>query len=656
MRRPLFWMGFAFLSSAAVFLRFELGIAALLCGLITLLTLLLSNAKPRTGLALFFACTVLGSAFGLLYTAGVRHYLSPVLGASDTPVEILLTVTERQTRGVYCRWEGKGTLITAEGISSTFPVTLTGYTEEAAAIGDVLHCTAKIEQPFSGDMLRCRLINLLPPPETPPHPLTRLRLIWQQSLSERAAALSKDARISGVLSAILTGDRSRLSGDITANFRGSGLSHILVVSGLHLILVSRLVGLLLLRVCTPRRAGLLSLTFCWLFAVVSGLGSSIIRAAVMLSLVHLAEALNRRSDTLTSLMTAALLMGLQNPYTLLSVSFLLSFSAVAGLAALEQPVQRFLQGPRPRNGITPYLVQSLSVGIAAQAGAAPVLIWVFGLMPLLGIFANLAAVWLIEPIMLLGLTALGLGFVSPLLAQIVALPCNALLRLLLLIARVFSRLPGAQLGFTERWQTVWLFGSLLLVVLVLTKRPHAPAGRFAVLGCLAVALSASVLFAAVSSTRAEVLLFKNSHSTAVVCGNRAVLFGAPQNSWALQEIQNAFERTGVRQLDAIVLDSAVQATYHTAALAFDYPGAVLCMPPSRTAVTFSHAAGLPLRHLPQGTLLYGAVRYEKSDGKITLTFSEAKLLKSGGDCVIIGKYAELEPFSDSVLRTRIKLT
>lgn len=431
MRRPLFWMGFAFLSSAAVFLRFESGIAALLCGLIALLTLLFSNARPRTGLALFFACTVLGAAFSLLYIAGVRHYLSPVLDAGDQPVEMRLTVTEQQTRGVYCRWEGKGT-VTANGVSRTFSVTLTGYTEEATAVGDVLCCAAKIEQPFSGDMLRCRLVKLLPPLENPPHPLTRLRLIWQQSLSERAASLSKDARISGVLSAILTGDKSRLQRDVTADFRGSGLSHILVVSGLHLILVSRLVSLLLARVLTPRRAGLLSLAFCWLFAVVSGLGSSIIRAAVMLSLVHLAEALNRRSDTLTSLMTAALLMGLQNPYTLLSVSFLLSFSAVAGLAALEQPIQNALQGQRPRGGVTAYLLQSLSAGIAAQVGAAPVLIWIFGLIPLLGIIANLAAVWLIEPIMLLGLMALGLGFVSPVLSQLVALPCNALLRLMLL--------------------------------------------------------------------------------------------------------------------------------------------------------------------------------------------------------------------------------
>lgn len=655
MRRPLFWMGFAFLSSAAVFLRFNPGIAVLLCVLTALLTLLFSNAKLRTGLALFLACAILGAAFSLLYTAGMRHYLSPVLSTGDTPVEIVLTVTERQTRGVYCRWEGKGTVM-AEGVSRTFPVTLTGYTEESTAVGDVLYCTAKIEQPFSGDMLRGRLVQLVPPPKKPPHPFTRLRLIWQQSLSERAVALSKDARISGVLSAILTGDKSRLSRDVTADFRGSGLSHILVVSGLHLILVSRLVSLLLSRVCTPRRAGILSLAFCWLFAVVSGLGSSIIRAAVMLSLVHLAETLNRRSDTLTSLMAAALLMGLQNPYTLLSVSFLLSFSAVAGLASLEQPVQNALRGQTPRSGITSSLLQCLSAGIAAQAGAAPVLIWVFGLVPLLGLVANLAAVWLIEPIMLLGLTALGLSFVSPVLSQLVALPCNALLRLLLFIARVFSRLPGAQLGFTERWQTVWLFGSLLLVVLVLTKRPHAPVGRFAVLGCVAVGLSVSVLFAAMSSTRADLLVFKNSNSAAAICGSRAVLFGAPQNSWALQEIQNAFERTGVRQLDAIVLDSDAQATYHTVALALDYPGAVLCMPPSRAAVTFSHAAGLPLGHLPQGTLLYNAVRYEKSNGQITLSFSEAKLLKIGGDCVIIGEYAELQPFSDTVLRARMKLT
>ncbi len=654
MRRPLFWMGFAFLSSAAVFLRFSSAFAALLCGGIALLALLFSGARLRTGLLLFSACTVLGAIFTLLYTAGVRYYLSPVLSAGEQPVEVVMTVTEQQSRGSYCQWQGRGT-VTVSGVSRTFAVTLSGYTEAETATGDVLRATARLSLPFSGDVLPFRLVRLLPPPETVPHPLTRLRLIWQRTLSENAASLSKDARLSGVLSAILTGDRTRLPHDVTADFRGSGLSHILVVSGLHLILVSRLIGILLLRLLKPRRAALFSLAFCWLFAAVSGLGSSIIRAAVMLTLVHLAGLFNRHSDTLTSLMIAALLMGLQNPYTLLSVSFLLSFGAVAGLATLENPVFSLLQGRKPHIGFTAQLLQSLSVGMAAQAGAAPVLVWFFGLVPLLGIIANLAAVWLIEPIMLLGLAALGFSFVFPFLANIIALPCNMLLRLLLFIARGFSRLPGAQLGFTERWQTLWLLGSLFLVMLVLTKRPRAPVGRFAVLGCLAAGLTASALFSAVNSAQADVLLFKNS-GAAVICGNRAVLFGAPQSNYALQEIQTAFNRCGVKTLDAIVLDSAEQAGYHTAALAWEYPDAVLCCPPSRAAVTFSHAAGIPLRSLPQDTLLYNAVRYQKSDGEITLTFSEARLLKSGGDCVIIGMYAEPLPFSRTVLRARTKLT
>lgn len=653
MRRPLFWMGFVFLSSSAVFLRFEWGIGPFICIGIALMGLLFSNAKLRTGLTLFIACAALGGLFSLLYTTGVRHYLAPVLATSEQPAEIVLTITERQTRGSYCRWQGKGT-ITVNGTRRTFAVNLSGYAEEESDIGDVLHCTAKLQEPFSGDMLHYKLVKLLPPPESSPHHLTHLRLRWQQALSRRAGALSKDVQISGVLSAILTGDRTRLSKDVTADFRGSGLSHILVVSGLHLILVSRLVGILMQHVCTPRRAKLLSLAFCWLFALVSGLGSSIIRAAIMLTLVLVAELFNRRSDTLTSLMVAALLMGLQNPYVLLSVSFLLSFGAVAGLAALEKPVFDALQGQKPLSGVRAHLLESLSVGFAAQAGAAPVLIWFFGLIPLLGLIANLAAVWLIEPIMLLGLTALGLSFVSPLLGRIAALPCNALLQVLLLIARIFSRLPGAQLGFTERWQTAWLLGSLFLFVLLLSKRPRAPVGRFAVMGCLAAGLTASVLFAAINCNRAEIIIFKNS-GAAVVCGSRATLFGTPQNGYALQEIQTAFERSGVKSLDAIVIDSADQATYHTAALAMDYPEAVLCCPPSRASITFAHAAGLPLRNLPQDTLLYGAVRYHKSGSEIALTFSEAELLKIGGNCVIIGKYAELKPFSSNILRARTKI-
>ena len=392
-----------------------------------------------------------------------------------------------------------------------------------------------------------------------------------------------------------------------------------------------------------------------MFAVVSGLGTSIIRAAVMLTLVHLAEASDRRSDTLTSLMASALLMGLVNPYILLNAAFLLSFGAVVGLATLEKPIHSLLKENFAHNNtMTSHLLQNLSVGIAAQAGAAPILIWIFGTFPVLGIAANLTAICLIEPIMLLGILALPLSLISPVLAAGIALPCNALISLLLLIARVFSRLPFAQLGFTESWQFFWLGASLLLSVVLFTKRVPKFAARLAIAGCTAAGLTAAVISATLSLGTADIILFKNSDCAAVCMGSRAVLIGSPQNSFQLYEIQNALDRSGIERLEVVVLNLDSQVNFQTAALMREYPDVALCAPATRSTVNFAQAAGIPLKKLENNARLFGC-DFKSTNNETLITFSEAKLLKNGENYAIIGKYAALKPFSETVVRVRVKI-
>lgn len=299
--------------------------------------------------------------------------------------------------------------------------------------------------------MRLRLVRLIPgDPLDSPHFTARL-IRWRAFLADRIHAFAP-GETGAVLAAMLVGDRSRLSAGLNVSFRRSGLSHLLVVSGLHLVILSRMVWLFLAPFVRERRRAFFLIGFCWGFALLTGAGSSVVRAAVMLTLAQIGDLLGRRGDTLTSLSVAGVLMAVQNPGAILTASFQLSFGAVAGIALLSAPIERLLAGEAP-GAVRSWLAANLSAGLAAQAGAAPALLATFGLFPLLGIAANLLVVGIIAPMMTLGLLSLFFSFAFPGLCAILLPACRGLALLLILTARFFSALPFAQMGISFRWQT-----------------------------------------------------------------------------------------------------------------------------------------------------------------------------------------------------------
>lgn len=141
------------------------------------------------------------------------------------------------------------------------------------------------------------------------------------------------ARESGLLSALCFGETDYVTQSDQAAFRGSGLSHLLVVSGLHLSMVALALRRLF------RRFGMypccvMTLVATWLFALFVGATPSILRAATMLSLWLVGCMLFQHSDGLNALGLAAVILLAVNPYHLLNVGFQLSFAATLGVLLL----------------------------------------------------------------------------------------------------------------------------------------------------------------------------------------------------------------------------------------------------------------------------------------------------------------------------------
>lgn len=204
-------------------------------------------------------------------------------------------------------------------------------------------------------------------------------------------------REAGLLRAMVLGDSGGVSEEDMSRFRQLGVSHILVVSGLHMTILAGFMQFLLCRFPIRKavRNALTALVLV-LFLALSGFQPSACRGAAMYGVLLLADSTGRRADSLNSLGLAVLLVCLFAPFSGGDLGFALSVLATLGIVVLYRPVYQALVGKRLA-GLARRLwkpvAASLAVTAAALLGTFPVQLAVFGGLPLLTPLANLLLVF-----------------------------------------------------------------------------------------------------------------------------------------------------------------------------------------------------------------------------------------------------------------------
>jgi len=242
-----------------------------------------------------------------------------------------------------------------------------------------------------------------------------------------------------LLAGFLLGDTRGVPGELTAQFRAAGLTHLVAVSGENVAFVLALFAPLLRRLgLRGRVVGALVILGC--FGTMTRWEPSVLRAIAMALVALVAGYLGRPTVGLRVLVLAATGLLLADPFLIHQVGFLLSCAASLGIAVLARPIAARIRGPA-------WMCEVLGVTAAAQLGVAPVLIPVFGSMPLVALPANLVAVPLAAPLTMWGLIAGVVGGVarplSPAIPRLLELPTVGLLHALIGIADLASRVPVA---------------------------------------------------------------------------------------------------------------------------------------------------------------------------------------------------------------------
>jgi len=223
----------------------------------------------------------------------------------------------------------------------------------------------------------------------PSHALIGLAItarLWAEDVLERHI---KGVRARAIASAFVLGITDGLDNELITAYAATGSMHVLSVSGLHVGIVYWLL-LLFFKPFPPRSVRwplfVVSLLVLWVYAFVTGISASVLRAVVMFTFASIARAWNYRINMYNILSATAFVLLVYDPFMIMSVGFQLSFVAVLGIVALQPVLYRLWE---PKRWIMDEGWKLVAVSIAAQVATVPLCLLYFHQFPNYFLLANL---------------------------------------------------------------------------------------------------------------------------------------------------------------------------------------------------------------------------------------------------------------------------
>lgn len=563
MRRPLAWAGFSALATLLITLLFLpsatlVPLAVLLVLSAVLLIAFRHRFSKQIGVA---ALGILCAGLLLFRLEGENQKRNKVLEYNDEQLHLVMGTVLQTGTGLYEGLQSVQLRVTqVDGISCK-PFKLLFSNVESGQVGDLLQMTVEMEpfpnsirlQQYSrGIFLSARQEKA--GAETILGSSTDFLSIFSRFRSElgkRFLALGRT--VGGTAAAMVTGDSARLDAGVQEQFRLAGVSHLLVVSGLHLSLLAwALQSFFSFWVRRRKVAVLLTMLGVVGYMLLIGFTVSIVRAGTLVLMTLLAQLLNRQADTLNSLGLSLLILLSINPFAACDTGVLLSFGATLGLLCFARLDAVWFHFRKIR--FWGALLSSFGTAVFALLFTLPVLATQGTTISLGTVLCNMLCVPLLLPIMLLGalflVTHLLTGSSHMLLTGRVL---YGILRLLEELTSIINRIFQSRIGISGTLAVAVLLASGLVAWVLY----HSKVRRWCLLGgvsCLLLAAGTSMLL---NQNTVRIALVGTGLNPAVVLsenGQSAVLFrGARSNITAVQlylEHHNLAEPNWVIDLDA----------------------------------------------------------------------------------------------------------
>lgn len=348
-----------------------------------------------------------------------------------------------------------------------------------------------------------------------------------------------------ILGGVVFGDDAVAPPDyIKTSFVNSGLLHILAASGMNVAFIYAFWVFFMRRMRVPFKFMVISgMGIVIIYTFMTGLGASVIRAALMLILVLIGKLIDRDAHTISLLAFVAMLMLMYNPAFINNVGFQLSFIVTFGLLTTANVIfEKYKNSKIPQ-----WLTSALLIPVIAQIWVAPIQMFYFNTFSTYSIIANILSMPFLSVISFGGFISSIIAMAAPFsdkFCMIIDLILNYVLHAIVFISNLFANLPGSLLTTTHPniFQIFVYYG----IVLFFTLSIKNGLNKKIVYACTALSLILMLSLINIPSKNLEVIAFDVQNAD-------CFLIKTPQNKYFIIDTGRAGYKGSNAQANSIII-------------------------------------------------------------------------------------------------------
>lgn len=395
-------------------------------------------------------------------------------------------------------------------------------------------------------------------------------LMWVDKVKFQLLAIYKKYGLKdqefAVASALTIGYTDDLDKETMQTFSNTGAMHILSVSGLHVGVIYYIINQLLFFLNKFRRGkvikAVLIITFLWFFAALAGMCPAILRSALMLTFVILADTLKRTTNIYNTLSISAFILLIWNPYNLFDVGFQLSYLAVASIVYFQRQIKNLYT---PRNAVDKWFWELIAVSFAAQLGTFAISIYYFHQFPNYFLLTNMIAIPLSSFILFFGALLFAVSWLTPL-ATVVAWLLNFLVKSMNGSLNFIENLPFSVYGGVSI-NLIQLFLITIFILIVFKYFETKNKITLRIILVFAVLLLSIKIFSDIQKiSQNKIIVYNTQGITNInfVRGNKSVILTSASSDSIFKRQQNVIKpnliKLGVRQTNFLDLKKLKDST------------------------------------------------------------------------------------------------
>ena len=438
--------------------------AVFFCGIALIILFFVSlylRRPAETVVAFILAVT----AAGILLTSSRAAELSGLDGSAAKGEFTVVSEPEKhgtantvKLEATSCDTLKKGTKL----ICTDYSLAPLEYIQATVSLSQLSLGTQKRSYYSEGIFLRGKLRDIRVEKGNDDPVLQKIRNVRSYIKNTLFSAMSRDE--AATLTAVTIGDRSYFTDEFYANVKKAGVSHVMVVSGMHLSVIVGLTAVAVKKYFYNKYLRALTMLATVLFmAAVCGFTKSILRAGFCSLFLAVSILSERDNTTENSLGGAAALLFMISPFTVFSISFQLSFLSTLGIVSVAMPCLKFIKDNRLlKTDIAFTLFSAVLVTLAATLFTLPISIYTFGYVSNVSVFTNLLIDAAAGIALQISAVALALNLIFPYISRPLFIAAEFTAAYINRIINLFGSLPFAvsDIGTPE------FYASLLIIISV----------------------------------------------------------------------------------------------------------------------------------------------------------------------------------------------